>query len=869
LLFTGIFMGSAGQAVVDTIIDGVNYYQKRTYTSLKTEHPPKIDGRLDDDCWSEGLWSGDYTQMNPDENTPPLQQSEMKVLYDYSNIYVAFICHDSAANLIQSKYNSRDVYSGDMIGVAFDSYFDKRTAYEFVMTSAGQKIDIKHIGDYKWDANWNAVWDGASMVSDSGWTAEMSIPLSQLRYINTPEQVWGLHSWRWIGRVNEESNWQLFALNGPSIVDQFGIMEGVRDIKPSRQMEFSPYASLKYTPENSVTTIPNAPYQAFVPGGGIDAKMGLSSNMILDLTINPDFGQVEADPSELNLTSYETFFDEKRPFFLEGRDIFDFNIDKSQMFYSRRIGQSPRYDPALGEDESINYPQQTNILGAAKITGKTRNGLSVGIIESLSAKATATISNPDTIYDQAMGPLTLNSVARIKKEYNDATTIIGGMLTSANGFIQDDHLSDQIYDNAYSGGLDFVQYFNKKVYFVEGKSVFSNVNGSEGSISGLQNQSVHNFQRPDASHLELDSSLRSMTGTGGELRLGKQGGKWRSQAAGSWFSPNLEMNDLGYLRETDMIKEEFMASYVITEPKGILRNYTIMVNQQASWTFGKELMGSAANLYGKLQFKNLWGIVGRVGRVFSVLDPRVLRGGPALATNPYWIFASYVSTNRSKDLRFTLHYEYMTNGSGLYNYSHVDATVMWLPIDRIRLNALVSHHANTEHQQYIEKTTPGTETLYLMGKLDQRILSFTLRAQVFITPELSLEYYGSPYLSIGDYTHFKKVSNPHSQDHASRFYEYAPDEVIYNGAEETYQIDDPDQGTFFMENPDFNFAQFRSNLVFKWEYKLGSILYFVWTHEQTHDENVSSMDQGDNFSNLIGTPARNVFMIKFNYWFTL
>jgi len=867
--FAGISFIVNGQAELDTTIDGVRYYKKRSYTATRTEAIPKIDGGLNDDCWSQGSWSGNYSQWSPDEGALPSHPSELKILYDYSNVYVAFKCHDAEPEKMHVWFNSRDVYSGDMIGIAFDSYYDKKTAYEFALTSAGQKMDVKHTGDNKWDLNWNAVWDGAVSIEDSGWTAEMTIPLSQLRYINKPDQVWGLHSWRRISRISEISKWQLHARNAPSMIDQIGSLHGIRDIRPSRQVELSPYASAKYLPGNSTEGIPGETERPVEYGGGLDTKIGVSSNLVLDVTINPDFGQVEADPSELNLTSYETFFDEKRPFFLEGRDIFDLSIAKSQLFYSRRIGQAPRYHPGLGADESIDAPDRTTILGATKLTGKTSKGLSVGIIESLTARETAAISSEDTSYHKTVNPFTNYFVGRLKKEYNDATTIIGGMFTSANRVISDSYIEEQLYRNSLSGGLDFIHYTSNKVFAIEGKTVFSSINGSEDAMSGLQQNNVHRFQRPGTSHLNLDPGMRSLTGTGGELKLAKQGGKWRGNVTASWLSPDLELNDMGYLRQADMINEEAGVSYVITEPKGILRAYSIMLNQNASWTFGKELIGSRTSAACSTSFINLWSFYGDVMRIFAETDPRILRGGPALVTNPYWAIMGRLGTSRSKEISLTLSYDKRINEAGLYDYQGIQAAVLWLPAGRIRLNGMISHENITEKQQYIINTTPGTETIYLFGELDQKILNFILRAQVFITPEMSLEYYGSPYLSIGDYTGFKKVTNHGSREYTERFYTYNVGDIQVNEQENTYYVTDPDQGGFNLVNPDFNFAQFRSNLVFRWEYKLGSVLYFVWSHEQAHDVRISRMDQGRNFSNLLGSPSGDVFMIKFNYWFTL
>ncbi len=868
-LLAWISIPVSGQAELDTIIDGVRYYKKRSYTATRTEAVPKIDGSLDDDCWSQGNWSGGYTQWSPDEGAPPSQSTELKILYDYNNVYVGFKCYDTEPERMHVRFNSRDVYSGDMIGIAFDSYYDKKTAYEFSLTSAGQKMDVKHTGDNLWDLNWNAVWDGATALEDSGWTAEMTIPLSQVRYINKPDQVWGLHSWRRISRINEISKWQLHARNAPSMIDQIGSLHGISDIRPSRQVELSPYASIRYVPENSATGIPGIAYKPVEYGAGLDAKIGVSSNLVMDVTINPDFGQVEADPSELNLTSYETFFDEKRPFFLEGRDLFDLSIAKSQLFYSRRIGQAPRYHPGLGVNESIDTPDRTTILGATKLTGKTSKGLSVGIMESLTARETATIGSEDTSYNKTVNPFTNYFVGSVKKEYNDAKTIIGGMFTSGNSIINDSYIEEQLYRNSFSGGLDFIHYTSNKVFALEGKTIFSSINGSEDAMTGLQQNNVHRFQRPGTIHLNLDEDMRSLTGTGGEFKLAKQGGKWRGNVTASWLSPNLELNDMGYLRQADMINEEAGVSYVITEPKGILRSYSIILNQNASWTFGKERIGSRTSAACSTSFVNLWSFRGDIMRVFSESDPRILRGGPALATNPYWAFTGRLGTSQAKELSLTINYDKRINESGLYDYQGVLASVLWLPAGRIRFNGILSHEIIDEKQQYILNRNPGTETVYLFGDLDQRILNFTLRAQVFINPEMSLEYYGSPYLSIGDYSGFKKVSDHGSRDYSERFYTYTEADIQFYRQENVYYVTAPDQGGFSFVNPDFNYAQFRSNLVFRWEYKLGSVFFFVWSHEKTHDEKVSSMDQGRNFSDLLDSPPGNVFMIKFNYWFTL
>ncbi len=859
----------SGQPEVDTIINGVSYYKKRQYTLTRTSVPPAIDGKLDDKCWSEGKWESNFTQYSPTEGAKVSQQTDFKIRYDYNNIYIGAKCFDSEPEKMDQDFSSRDIFSGDMIGFAFDSFFDKKSGYEFVMTSAGQRIDLKHIGDYKWDFNWNGVWDGAVTLIDSGWFCEMKIPLSQLRYIDKPQQEWGMHVWRWVRRNSEESHWQLLPRNSPAIVDQFGIIDGISNIKAPRQVEISPYGSVKFIPGNELTRAGTGGSNPVKLGYGIDTKIGIASNMILDLTINPDFGQVEADPSELNLTSYETFFEEKRPFFLESSDLFDFKLADAQMFYSRRIGQAPQYNPEVFDGESINRPERSVILGAAKLTGKTGDGLSVGIIESVVNLERVSVFSQDTSYRLTVNPYTNYLVGRIRKEINKTQTIAGGMITGTNRFITDNFLEEQLNRSSYSGGFDLIQYFKRKTYFIEGKTIFSSVRGSEQSISYVGNQNVHRFQRPDATYLKLDSSAQTLSGTGGELKIGKQGGQWRYTLGGAWFSPNLELNDVGYLRQSDLINENLSLEYVINKPKGLFLNYSIMMDQDASWTFGNELINSKIRLTLKSKFKNFWSINTHLTRNFTYLDPRILRGGPALTSIPFWTYFCSISTSSAKDLSITGSYQIRRNEDDHYTFSQLSANLKWLPFKRMRLTGIMNYTQNRLDQQYILGKKNDLQNLYLFGSLNQNILEFTFRTALYVTPEFSVEYYGSPYLSVGDYSNFRKVNDSHSMDYDDRYRKYGENELDYSENDSRYFINDADFGTFNFINPDFNFAEFRSNLILKWEYHLGSVIYLVWTHNRTYDQKISNMSQSDNFKSLTDMAGNNVFMIKFNYWFTI
>lgn len=856
-------------AQVDTIINGINIYPKSFYSATRTTSFPRIDGLLDDDCWNPGLWAGDFRQGSPIEGVPATQLTKFKILYDYGNIYIGFKCYDSEPEKIRRIYNLRDKYAGDIVGIAIDSYDDDKTAFEFNVTAAGQKIDTKLSGDRVFDISWNAIWVAASAASDSGWTAELKIPLSQLRYIDKKEQKWGLMIWRRLDRNQEDSFWQIIPKNATSMVYLFGELNGINDIRPSRKLEISPYLSLKYIPGNDLTRLPNESYKPFNYGAGLDSKIGVSSNLILDLSINPDFGQVEADPSVLNLTSYETFFEEKRPFFLEGNDIFSFELAGSQLFYSRRIGQAPKYNPLLKNNERMNNPLQTTILGATKLTGKTSDGLSVGVMEIVTGLETASISSSDTLYRRTVNPYTNYFVGRIKKEFNKANTIFGGMFTSSNKIIHENYLKEQLYTNSYSGGLDFIHYMKNKTYYVESKVVLSNINGSKDAMLRLEMENIHRFQRPDATHINLDTSLTRMTGTGGSLSFGKKSGsKFRFNINTSWMSPNLDLNDLGYIRLTDMINQGASLSYVSIVPKGIFRNFALGVDQNASWSFGKELIDSRTKLFFNSQFTNMWNFNSYIRRSLSYYDPRILRGGMALMTNPYWTFYMNTSTSNAKNLQLILSYQNDYNEDNLLIYNNISANLRWFPVKKTILSGSVSYSDLAQKQQYI-LNKKLIEMNYLFGDLRNKTFEFTLRASVFFTNELSVEYYASTFLSTGDYTNFKKVFEPHAKDYEQRFYTYPVSDIILNSSENSYSATELNGEKLYFTNPDFNFGQFRSNLVLRWEYNPGSMLYLVWTHDQTNQLLTSYMSQSDNFSNLFGALSKNVFMVKFNFWFTL
>ncbi len=463
----------------DTLIDNSSK-PKRIYTTTRlTTKKPVIDGKLNDECWRTGEWAGNYIQWIPNDGAKPSEPTQIKILYDDRNIYVAIRAFDNEPDKIVRKAGRRDEFNGDIVGVTFDSYNDHRTGFEFDVTAAGQKIDLLLTNPSNGDVNWNAVWYAKVGMEDSAWTAEFEIPLSQLRYSSANVQVWGLHCWRWIDRFQEESDWDPQSSTGPGILYECGELHGINGLPKYRRIEIMPYSLGKLNTFKSESGNPfKDKGRAWLGNIGLDATIGLSSNFTANLTINPDFGQVESDPSVMNLTAFETFYDEKRPFFLEGKNIFSFDFDNVSVFYSRRIGHSPSYSPSLKDGEYIDFPDNTTIISAEKISGKTADGLSVGILQSLTANQQATIYSGGKKSDLGVEPLTNYFIARVQQDYSQGNTVLGGIFTSTNRFIKDTQL-EFLNRNAYTGGMDFMHYWNDKEYFVDSKLIGSYINGSK------------------------------------------------------------------------------------------------------------------------------------------------------------------------------------------------------------------------------------------------------------------------------------------------------------------------------------------------------------------------------------------------------
>lgn len=842
-----------------------------------TTTPPVIDGVLDEETWQNSVWQENFSQQRPVEGARPSKNTRVSITYNFENIYVAIICYDNPEN-VRKVFTRRDHHEGDAVGVSFDSYYNKRTAFDFILTAAGQKVDAIQSGNGYTDMNWNANWDGATALTDSGWTAEFKIPFSQLRYSDKDEQTWGLHIWRYIDNNKETDQWMLIPVNAPQGVHNYGELHGIHNIRKSRQAELLPYVStkLEHDGENENPYISN--YQ-FKPNAGIDAKLGISSNFTLDLTVNPDFGQVEADPSELNLSAYETFFEEKRPFFLEGRDIFDFSYEGNHLFYSRRIGSQPLYSPDLDDDEYFNKPDNTKILASGKLTGSTSKGLSVGVIQTITGneygKMYSPVQNPDPGQDTfsvnkvLSEPLTSYFASRIKKQSEDANTIIGGSFNSVIRQLDNAELKKDMVQNAHSIGMDFQQFFLNKNYFIQAFATVSHLEGSESAILKKQESHVHRFQRPDASHLGLDTTRTSLTGSSGFFRFRKQGGKLNFGGSSGYWSPELNINDIGFMLETDYIEHEAFITYRQNDPSKYLRSYWTMLFTSNRWTFGNEHIRSNLNADFRAVFHNLWEFGVTWEQVFPALDARVLRGGPALYKTGYQGGAAEIETNSAKRLFMEFGVAYFYENEFNSYHKSLSAELNWNPVNQLKVAIDVDYAKNNYAHEFFDAELSDIN-VYMIGRLNQQTLSTTLRLEYFIKPEISFQYYGNPYFSVVNYTDIQRVDIAGSKDANKRFYSYDNgNELSYNEHENEYTAYEANGDTYSFTNPDVSFGEFNSNFVFRWEYKLGSVFYVVWSHNQSEYDNIDSPHLNDPINTLFKVPSGDVLMFKMSYWFNI
>jgi hypothetical protein len=856
----------------DSVIPFENAY-KRVYHIVKIAgQRPVIDGKLDEPLWNEhGQWSEPFVQVEPYERRTTPSLTRVKLFYDDKNIYAGFYCKEAEPEKLNRFIGDRDNSAlGDLVGIAFDTYHDFRAASEFDLNLGGNKTDQIMTDKQIPTLSWNAVWEGRTHIdeADSSWTAELRIPFSQLRYNQrSADGIWGLHIARTIRHSNEVQNWSMIPLKNNGYVFSFGELHGMNDLPRSRGIEFLPYLMGKYRSDIQIAGSPYQTGKAQNGNIGLDAKFSLS-DYTFDLTINPDYGQVELDPSVMNLTTYETFYEEKRPFFLEGKHILDFSAATDMMFYTRRIGASPSYRPMVDNLSSFAQTKENvPIIGALKLTGTNRNGVAIGIVQSITARSMAQTTRNGTEAPEEVEPLTNYTIARLQKNWK-GNTLLGGMITSVNRALDQPHLANILPRNALAAGIDFTHYFDNRLYYVDMKGMISHINGTKEAIAARQTDPTHYYQRASATeYLGVDPNRTTLGGTGGSVQVGRQGNaRWTFAESFSWYSPGFDINDVGYMREADMLTQATTVSYRKTDLWWKFRSNIFTFMQSNIWNFSGASTFQSASLSWTSMLLNRVELSLMENYSWNRLDTRMLRGGPDVRYDPTFMTVLSVNSDRARRLMFMLSYN---NGYNSYSLSHTLTPSLTLRIgNRVYLSGQLNYAQNTDDTQYVttDLANPSSPA-YLLGKIDQQTYGLTLRFQMNVTPDFSLQFYGAPFTSTARYDDFKLALRPEARKRPERFHVFSPGEI---GQDEQGLYTATYAGrTYAIMNPDFNFNEFRSNLVARWEYRPGSTLYLVWEHTRS-DYGARHMPAwGSNLERMFGLPASNVFMVKLNYWFDL
>jgi len=805
---------------------------------------PVIDGRDDDPVWETAQPITAFLEWDPEEGKAARFPTAVKVAYDQNNLYVFVRCFDPEPGKIQRLLARRDQFTpSDLVWVMIDSYHDRRTGYEFAVNPAGVKLDQSISNDGNEDDAWDGVWDVATTVDSLGWTAEYRIPFSQLRFPDAPTHTFGFMVIRDIGRYKERLSWPLIQRNHAGFVSQMGELQGIDSIPSPRRLEVAPYVVTKNVSVATATGFDRAQHWS----GGADFKYGISSNLTLDGTMNPDFGQVEADPAVLNLSAFETFYREKRPFFIEGSSLLQFNVNcnvtncmNEGLYYSRRIGRSPE----LSSYGDATSPTATTILGAGKLTGRTAGGLQLGVLEAVTQREAGT-------QDRTIEPAANYAVVRAEQDLRNGMTGFGVIGTAVNRSL-DQWSADSLHREAYVGGADFRHRFAGERYELSGSLTMSQVSGDAHAIAQTQQDAVHYYQRPDGP-LKFDSTRTSLGGDAEQVKFGKVGGG-TIQFETSWQreSPGYEINDLGYLQRADWQEQAGWIVINFYKPTTVYKRLFWNFNEWNDWTAAGLPLEHALNTNAHTELVNHWWLHAGVttGALGNAYCDRCARGGPALRRSRALVPWAGIQGDQRKTVTPSLWVNYFKTDEGRSTNLNLNPQVALRVSSRLSTTLGVSVTWNKDHSQwYGNFTDSAAATHYTFAYLDQRTLDFQFRVDYTMTPTLTLQVYAEPFVSTGTYSDIRELADPRAAAYADRFRPYGDTAVTNNPG-------------------GVNSKQFNSNVVMRWEYHPGSTLYLVWTQGRSDYASVAGDESmRGNLHDLFQLHPANTFLIKVSHWF--
>ena len=863
--------------------------------AIRANEPISIDGILREPIWSEAFPISRFRQTVPLEGEFSSERTEIFLAYDDAAIYIGASLEDRSPVTTRLARRDSELGDSDVLRVLLDSYHDHETAYRFWTNPSGTKGDAIVTGNSAddGDASWDPVWDLATQVTPSGWTAEMRIPFSQLRFGQDEHQEWGIQVERRINRNQEHATFPFTPSLERAGVSRFAHLDGIQGIRPGRRLELLPYVvarSEHLQPAPSEVDFPN-PFRSGADRDGsvgLDLKYRLASNVTLDATVNPDFGQVELDPSIINLTAFEIRYAEQRPFFIEGADIFTLGEggpsgtvgNGPELVYSRRIGRQPT-GSAPDEAAYSSIPTATTIVGAAKVTGRIGDGWSLGIQEAITARETASYVDSNQLrHELTAEPAANYFTSRVRRQIRGGRTRFGAIASAVNRAVSATTLAGRLHSSAYSGGVDFAHETNERTWVFSGLFSASRVNGLPAAIVRTQRASTRFFQRPDATHVAVDPTATSLSGFYGMGHIGKQAGNFTMKTAIAAVSPGYEVNDIGFHTYADRVLLDTQFRYTQPTPGRILRSWNVNLGgPDVSWNFAGDRTFTNVNGSLSLEFLNYWRTLLYARYSPWTDDDRLTRGGPiARAPIGRLIYASLSSDQRRSTVVST-NYTRGSDVAGGWNHRvrvNVDARVR----EALQVSIAPSYAWSYSPAQYVTRITdPLADATYgaryIFGGLDRTTLSLQSRVNLTFSPTLSLEVYVEPFISVGDYAALKEFRAPGTFD----FLTYGEDIGTITREDGQYVVD-PDGGgpaaTFQVSDPNFSYRSLLGNTVLRWEWMPGSTVFFVWQQSrinsvlgqdpsETHPT-VGTFELGRDMRDIFAVAPDNVFMIKVNYW---
>jgi hypothetical protein len=864
-------------------------------TAVKRSGAIVLDGKLDEDAWKAATPITEFRQIDPAEGRPATQHTDVRFLFDDDALYIGAKMHDTAGGAgVMTRLVRRDAnFDSDYLEIVIDGYHDHLSRAFFDLNPSGSKDDYIGIGNSCCDPGWDPVWEAATRIDEDGWTAEIRIPFSQLRFSRDSVQTWGLQVRRFIKRNNEQDQWSWWGKTESGGPARFGHLEGLRIPPSSSHLELLPYVVSKSSSIASQGSDPFNTHGRPTMRAGLDLKDRLTSNLTLDATINPDFGQVEVDPAVLNLSAFETFFPEKRPFFIEGAQVFNFgglscnfcsDAEGMSAFYSRRIGRAPTgSDLALNANPYADVPDATTILGAGKITGRTANGYTVGLLNAVTGQANARVQSPTgDRFSQEVEPLADYFVGRLKRDYLNGNLVLGGVVSGVARNI-DTTFAPRLARRAEMYGNDVYYAWHQQMFTLRAQAAVTDVSGDSRAILERQLSSARYFQRPDRGagsggwlSNRLDSGATSLRGAGGYMRVAKETGAWFGELQMNARSPGYETNDYAFQQRADYVWFNGNVGHVWTKPTSWYRQIYSIIGGQAQNNFEGDNTQRQFHAYWQETTPNFWNVSAMYIARPAYVDERQLRGGPAVLTARTTITELNVSSDSRSQLIGNGGVNYSWDDHGGFAPSfNVNAT--YRPVSNVSVSFGPSYGLSRNYAQYVTSVADSTAasfygSRYVMASLVQKTLGLDTRLSVTFSPAMSLELYVQPFFASGRYTNFEEYAAPRT----NAVLVYGRDRgTIASSANAdgavTYTVDPDGAGAarpFTFADPNFSQQSLRGNAVFRWEYRPGSVLYVAWTQSRSASAAFGDLDFERDRSALMATRPDNIFLVKASWWLT-